>query len=77
LAHLALGGNVPAVGAGVRERVVLVGNDPAAVLLTEPERESQAIARPVGEILPSSTTEQGIREGDVVISSDVQRLDLE
>src|SRR5215217_2010359 len=58
------------VSGQVREgkRVVLVGDDPSAVLLTQAERQPQAVVGVVSQLFRSATAQQGIGEGNIVTS---------
>jgi hypothetical protein len=46
--------------------MVLVGDDPSALLLTQSERESRAVLRVVVELLLRSAAQQGVGVGDLI-----------
>jgi hypothetical protein len=57
--------------------VVLVRDDPAAVLLAQPDGQPKAVAWVFAELLVRPATEQGVREGDVRAGGDIERDELE
>ena len=62
---------------GRRERVVLVGHDPATGLLAQSDGQAQPPVRLLLQFLRHPAAQQGMREGDVVASGHGQFDDLE